>query len=461
MALVSWPRQTMASRVGLALHRTVLCYSSLPCLTPLLDAATTRNDTLGRTSLAPRRHFGSANPLVEPAAAALQSLQIATGLPCWATISVATVALRVALLPFTVKQRQALQAMQGAVKESSPGKEEDRARRWLDALRLWNQRTKEDKVTGPVWLFTPLFAHFPSFITMMMTIRTMAASGQHGFESGGILWFKDLTLPALDLATYTAPMGMMGAVLPGTLVLLYHHSLQQMFNSNQQGGKAVSSNLLLRTVLEWLSIPMLVIGLQLPHGIFCYWLTSSVFNIVQVPLLNSEYMQAFLAQQGLSAGSSSVKPSESIFQKARELSDSGKESSVFVLDDKAVKALGYGEVMAFARTFAKKSDWKQAHKMFLVAATKAGEVGSSDYIQALFWAGISAARLGLEGNAIELFSKVIENDSTHTEAMLALASVHKKNGSIADARRWIEEAAATDSKIKEQYLYPFDKDNPP
>ena len=45
---------------------------------------------------------------VETTAGCLAGLEELTGLPCWASISLATVALRVGLLPFTIKQRQAV-----------------------------------------------------------------------------------------------------------------------------------------------------------------------------------------------------------------------------------------------------------------------------------------------------------------------------------------------------------------
>ena len=54
----------------------------------------------------------------------------------------------------------------------------------------------------------------PVFITSVWAIRRMSLSGWPGLSDGGALWFPDLTLPALDLASMTAPLGPAGIVLP-------------------------------------------------------------------------------------------------------------------------------------------------------------------------------------------------------------------------------------------------------
>lgn len=40
--------------------------------------------------------------------------------------------------------------------------------------------------------------------------------------------------------------------------------------------------LALRTLLEWLCVPLLVVGLQLPQASLLYWLTSALFTLAQV-----------------------------------------------------------------------------------------------------------------------------------------------------------------------------------
>lgn len=44
----------------------------------------------------------------------------------------------------------------------------------------------------------------PVFVTAMWASRRMALAPWPGLEAGGALWFPDLTVPALDLASQTA-----------------------------------------------------------------------------------------------------------------------------------------------------------------------------------------------------------------------------------------------------------------
>ena len=388
----------------------------------------------------PAAHPPSRTFVVESSAGALAAIKATTGLPWWAAISGVTVGLRFALLPFTLKQRQAMAALQAVARDlrQAPGDEggpKEGAEFWSVAARTWVRRARGAGVTGPVWLFTPIFAHLPVFVTMMLTVRHLASSGGHGMETGGILWFPDLTLPAFDLASYVAPMGPAGAILPGAVVLFYHYTIQQTFRRpDGESSDPPMSTLLLRTALEWLTIPMLLVGLQVPHGVFCYWLTSSAFNIAQNPILASDAARRLLleAPKAPSGGraeesaSEAPKASESLFARARELAGEGKESATVVLDAEGIAKLTQDECMNVARTLAERGDWRQAHKMFLVAATKAESVESAGYVDACFWAGMAAARLGLDDGAQNLFERVLEKDPKNSQAMLALASVHKK-----------------------------------
>ena len=38
----------------------------------------------------------------------------------------------------------------------------------------------------------------------------------------------------------------------------------------------------LRTVLEWATVPVLAVAMCLPHGALVYWLSSSTVSIAQV-----------------------------------------------------------------------------------------------------------------------------------------------------------------------------------
>lgn len=74
---------------------------------------------------------------------------------------------------------------------------------------------------------------------------------------------------------YAPPPGPAGIVLPGAIVLLMLANLDAAFSvpvrpgaAAAQGSQAVVASVMekLRLLLEWAMVPLLVIGLQLPHG---------------------------------------------------------------------------------------------------------------------------------------------------------------------------------------------------
>ena len=54
----------------------------------------------------------------------------------------------------------------------------------------------------------------PVFVTAMWASRRMALAPWPGLEAGGALWFPDLTVSALDLASQTAQVRFLSAVQP-------------------------------------------------------------------------------------------------------------------------------------------------------------------------------------------------------------------------------------------------------
>ena len=54
------------------------------------------------------------------------------------------------------------------------------------------------------WQIECCRVQLPVFVTAMWASRRMALAPWPGLEAGGALWFPDLTIPALDLASQTA-----------------------------------------------------------------------------------------------------------------------------------------------------------------------------------------------------------------------------------------------------------------
>ena len=55
---------------------------------------------------------------------------------------------------------------------------------------------------SPAWIVAAPLVQIPAFVSMSMAVRRVAESGaDHGLQSGGALWFPDLTHCAIDPAS--------------------------------------------------------------------------------------------------------------------------------------------------------------------------------------------------------------------------------------------------------------------
>ena len=70
-----------------------------------------------------------------------------------------------------------------------------------------------------------------------MGVRRMAKMPWPGFEEGGVAWFTDLTLPAVQWTSTTlnAPMGSLGVILPLCVSVSMFINLQVAFGNPSPG----------------------------------------------------------------------------------------------------------------------------------------------------------------------------------------------------------------------------------
>lgn len=71
-----------------------------------------------------------------------------------------------------------------------------------------------------------------------MAVRRMAYLPVQGFESQGLAWFSDLTLPAMSISSWAAiiPMGNFGIALPAAVTALTLANINQAFSRRQEEG---------------------------------------------------------------------------------------------------------------------------------------------------------------------------------------------------------------------------------
>lgn len=191
----------------------------------------------------------------------------ATGLPWWATIPAATLALRAALLPLTLKARAATlnfallreadatsralwerleSEQQAAAAASTSGRSSDSStsstsssiansgaagggkpltraqlrRRYLEYMRRHHGAPS-------LWWYTGnALVQVNAFLAMSAALRQMSAVGWPGLEAGGVGWFADLTRPAVEWGTWATAHGVAGAALPLAVFATYVRTLE-------------------------------------------------------------------------------------------------------------------------------------------------------------------------------------------------------------------------------------------
>jgi YidC/Oxa1 family membrane protein insertase len=130
------------------------------------------------------------------------------GAPWWLSIAILTVIVRSLLFPLTIKQVKSMRAMQDLKPEMDRlrAKYKDNKQRQQEELMKLYQERKVNPLGGCL----PLLVQMPIFITMYYVIRSFDQT-HPSFASGGILWFKDLTvgdpfyiLPVLSAVTMLA-----------------------------------------------------------------------------------------------------------------------------------------------------------------------------------------------------------------------------------------------------------------
>ncbi len=91
-----------------------------------------------------------------------------------------------------------------------------------DMIRAHPQRT------SPLWMVAAPVAQVSVLVYGLYSVRYMAKEGWRGLDVGGPFWAVDLTLPAVDVATMSAPLGMQGIVMPAALLGGFMVSIQKL-----------------------------------------------------------------------------------------------------------------------------------------------------------------------------------------------------------------------------------------
>ncbi|XP_071315106.1 mitochondrial inner membrane protein OXA1L isoform X2 [Trachinotus anak] len=238
-----------------------------PTAADVLQAATTE-PTLAELGLASHTPVGLIQNLLE-------YMHLDLGLPWWGAIVVGTVLARLAVFPVIVKgQREAaklnnvLPEMTKLTNKMSEAKQSGNKFEFAKAysdLTLFQKKHDVNPLRG---FLVPL-VQAPVFVSFFIALRKMAYLPVPSMQTGGLLWFPDLT--AAD------PFYILPIAVTGTMFFILELGAESgIDNPNLKA---------MKTVFRIMPLVILPLTINFPTAVFTYWLTSNCFSLGQVALL--------------------------------------------------------------------------------------------------------------------------------------------------------------------------------
>eukprot|EP01038_Epipyxis_sp_PR26KG_P006278 gene6278-8645_t len=221
----------------------------------------------------------------------ISSLHSITSLPWWCTFAASTIFVRISLFPLVRFHLLSLRKIAGAMPDlnvltalfsdklksivKSPIVDK------LNVFKTYFDGVRASLIVNEVSIFRTLMyplINLSLFITFVRSLKDMVNSDKYDMDTGGFSWFKDLS--AKD-STF---------VLPITALSITYCSLELAFRSSNPGKLVLMFKDFAQSFLI-LSLPFVA---QLPAGVFCYWIPSSLFAMGQTALLRNVSVLKFL-----------------------------------------------------------------------------------------------------------------------------------------------------------------------
>ncbi|XP_012723138.2 mitochondrial inner membrane protein OXA1L [Fundulus heteroclitus] len=205
----------------------------------------------------------------------LEFFHVDLGLPWWGAIVVGTVLARLAVFPVIVKgQREAaklnnvLPEMTKLTNKMNEAKQSGNKYEFAKAYSDLNLFQKKHDVNPLRGFLVPL-VQAPVFISFFIALRKMAYLPVPSLQTGGVLWFTDLS--AAD------PFYILPLVVTGTMFFILELGAESgIDNPNLRA---------MKTVFRIMPFVILPLTINFPTAVFTYWLTSNCFSLGQVALL--------------------------------------------------------------------------------------------------------------------------------------------------------------------------------
>lgn len=203
----------------------------------------------------------------------LEFVHISTGFAWVASIAVATVMIRVTFFPLmlkSIRNTSKLANINPMVKEqmaklTQANKEGDKMA--AAEAQMSVQKLFKDNGVNPLMSIVPIFIQMPVFIFFYYALNSMIALPVPGMETGGLLWFTDLT--AAD------PKHILPLATSAMTLINFEIGAEVGASQGSQMNPAV------KTVFRGVMLLMPYFTWNFPTAIFGYWFTSSLFSLIQ------------------------------------------------------------------------------------------------------------------------------------------------------------------------------------
>ena len=221
---------------------------------------------------------------------ALVGLHAATGFEWAGTFALATVLMRVGMLPLSIFAdrnarrfgRYVTPQIHKLHQDLSPTDNLGRPRPFANAAEFRQVYGVFFQAVRTLWrrhqcspaksVASPLL-QLPLFICASVAIRRLCGPQYEALKTGGALWFEDLTIAAMDGFLKVNMAHPEALILPAITTGL------AITNAHLAFGEKLP---LLKRVVIMLPIICLPLTYQLPQALFCYWGTSFAFTTAQI-----------------------------------------------------------------------------------------------------------------------------------------------------------------------------------
>ncbi|CAN8264713.1 unnamed protein product [Cochlearia groenlandica] len=230
-----------------------------------------------------------------------------TGFEWWASIVVATVLIRSSTVPLLIKQMKDTTKL-SLMRPRLESIREEMQNKGMDPVTMAEGQKKMKNLFKEygVTPFTPMkgmFIQGPLFICFFLAIRNMAEKVP-SFQTGGALWFTDLTTPD---SLYILP------VITGlTFLITVECNAQEGMEGNPMAGTV-------KNVCRGFALLTVPMTMSFPQAIFCYWITSNLFSLMYGLVIKRPQVKKMLRIPDLPPPPPGQQPSFDLFSALKKM----------------------------------------------------------------------------------------------------------------------------------------------